>query len=806
MAAAGVQSAYMAGPDQGLGISLDTASVAATETSSLFDPDTYSSSEAEEAPRLAVPCHPIPAMQDAFAESLIEATQDPDSQAILEKPKLRNGDANTRRQHLLDQSRTSGPPAAQWRYRPGQHTHELKKLMAQISFGVYLLLNGMANSNESAVTILQGHIDEVDEFLETTMEDIALATVEITERIDYLTVPMSNVEHFEKMLEDRDFRLQIVEGNENIEHVLARTSTALTQSVDDIKEGLQATRDFTGYLAEQQAGAWRKIRPDVIDIFDAMAGNTEGWLKAFEDLQVKETTLSALLLKLASIVSEIDRRAGEVSRRTRVSRPLRSQGLSDGAETSFQFSVQPFSAPTHSRSSSGTSSTSSQKTPRASPAPSQRTRSPPPRLSLGFRADRRLTLGLGSALGAGLTDTSFFEATTPTETGTAALASPTRAKFVHLSRSSSVLKSEESSGNTEETQPINAADTNASGAESSAEPAAEPASDSLVAAEAGLQAIIEDEDELNRPETIIIAPEPSIETGDIFILEPRTYSPLPPAPEPSPTVFEKQPNLASSPLLGGRPFVHAPTRSDGTLDSSRRVTVVRIDSNSDRPSSTPLTKLTNIASSDALDGAPDSPPKELPQKKSSLRQRVSLKRDPPESILVPPPSMPGAQRPIYSSPRFRSPDSAYGSDMDRSNVRSAREGLSPPPRVRPQLIPSPHSDQQYFRPVQASPHSPLQQRPHTAGGVRQSAYQHHQRNAPSRLGGMSTLSNMTSATPDTPGSRTLKKKKSAFGWFKKAFSLDEEERAAFEQRKKDQARNPYYDPRSTVFLDGKRVR
>ncbi|EEY17672.1 conserved hypothetical protein [Verticillium alfalfae VaMs.102] len=52
----------------------------------------------------------------------------------------------------------------------------------------------------------------------------------------------------------------------------------------------------------------------------------------------------------------------------------------------------------------------------------------------------------------------------------------------------------------------------------------------------------------------------------------------------------------------------------------------------------------------------------------------------------------------------------------------------------------------------------------------------------------------------------LKKKRSAFGWLKKAFSLDEEERMAYEARKQQTLQNPYYDARSPKYLDGKRVR
>jgi hypothetical protein len=263
------------------------------------------------------PQHPIPSMQQAFAESLVEATKG----SAVTKPKLRTGDAKARREELLDGNRDDPHPTALWRCRPGQKTHELSRLMAQISFGVYLLLNGMANSQILVVSILQGHIDEVDEFLETTVEDMDLATQDMEDRIKHLKLPMDNIDVFERMLEDRNFRLQILEGNQKIEHILARTQVALKQTTQDLSEGLAATREFTIYLAEQQHGNWRRERPDVIDIFDAMKGNTDGWFNAFMELQAKGSTLNALIVRLTDMVSEMERRAGEVSRKTRVCRP-----------------------------------------------------------------------------------------------------------------------------------------------------------------------------------------------------------------------------------------------------------------------------------------------------------------------------------------------------------------------------------------------------------------------------------------------------------------------------------------------------
>lgn len=268
----------------------------------------------EEPQPSSAPQHPIPSMQQAFAESLVEATHGD----AAPKPKLRTGDAKARREELLDQADSDPPPTALWRRRTGQKMHELCRLMAQISFGVYLLLNGMANSQILVVSILQGHIDEVDEFLETTLEDMDLATRDMEERIKHLKLPMDNMVVFERMLEDRNFRFQILEGNKKIEHILARSQVALKQTMEDLAEGLGATREFTVYLSEQQYGSWRQERPDVIDIFDAMKGNTDGWFNAFVELQAKGSSLNALITRLTDIVSEMERRAGQFSLKSRV--------------------------------------------------------------------------------------------------------------------------------------------------------------------------------------------------------------------------------------------------------------------------------------------------------------------------------------------------------------------------------------------------------------------------------------------------------------------------------------------------------
>ncbi|PFH57426.1 hypothetical protein XA68_15086 [Ophiocordyceps unilateralis] len=264
-----------------------------------------------EAPR-TIPVHPISSLQVAFTESLDEVTDG----SIAEKPKLALLNAHQRRAELLNQAKDAAPPDALWRYRPGQTQHELFKLLAQIAFGVYLLLDGMANSNSQVIAILQSHIDDVDEYLEVTLQDLAQATADLNARIHHLKMPLSNVAAFEKLLEDRDFRRDILTANEKIDHVLCRTTAAMKQWDDDVAAGLKSTIAFTAWLAEQDDSAWRNRCPDVADVFDAMRGNAEGWLLAFEDIHRRADDVNGLIVRLTTIIAEMEKKAGEVSRRT----------------------------------------------------------------------------------------------------------------------------------------------------------------------------------------------------------------------------------------------------------------------------------------------------------------------------------------------------------------------------------------------------------------------------------------------------------------------------------------------------------
>lgn len=733
--------------------------------------------EAEEEPpspapstRPNIPLHPIASMQDAFAESLEEATRGSPEQ----KPKLKTLDAKARREKLLDEDKSEGPPNRLWRFRPGQKCHELRKLMAQISFGVYLLINGMANSNAQVLSILQGHIDEVDEFLEAAMEDVRLATQDLNERLDFLKLPMENMEIFEQMLENRRFRLQIVEGNVKIEHILSRTSTAHTQTIRDTSEGLRAAKQFSQYLTDNEKGQWRQERPDVVDVFDAMRGNTEGWFNAFTALESQSTLLSGLCVRLSTMIVEIDKRAGEVSRRTRVSSNHRS-GLGDVTLPILindQFTLEPYSDPDGRPIS------------RAPDSPAHATPPPSPPISKTDAPPRIKTLYFGAPM------TSLLEA----PESPVCFELPTRSAK-RITQDSDTMRDslpafEYTPPETSKTIP------------------------ELVVEQAVRHEEEAEVDESSDEESESSADDANDNDNGLFILQPRTYTPVPPAPIPSPRVSAApRPTPEEISIHIEAEEDDDDTESEDWLRESAIIVPLPPPRQRPAPPQDPHPKPLQIKQRQT------SEPHELEAKSShrtSLRDRVSLKIELPKDIHVPAanaldlqlPRFPTPKDSVHGSPRSNRPqDSARGSEMDGHYNNDAAKryvNVDYTPPSFPNLIPSPASEHQYFRPVQASPHSPLQQRPHTAGTVGNRPG-NHQRNAPSQMG-MSMLSNVTTMTQDSSGTnRTVKKKRSAFGWLKKAFSLDEEERAAFEERRRQQPVNHYYDGRSPQFLDGKRM-
>ncbi|POS85026.1 hypothetical protein EPUL_006211, partial [Erysiphe pulchra] len=261
-----------------------------------------------------IPTHPIACMQGAFAESFLESNSGINSPTFS-----RSESATERRRQLLEQDVTEETHAARWKLKKGQKHHELWKLMAQISFGVYLLLNGIARDEAQVMKILQVHVDEADGFLESTFKDFELALHDIENRLISLKSPLLYLSVFDMMMEDRYFRGFIVQGNEWVERVITRTASAMNDALRDVHHGANACKYFTVYLKKEHDNLLWKDKAGMHGFYEAMKGNVDGWYKAFVSLLMKGKQLDIALVQLGSIVSELDRRAGEVSRMTRFS-------------------------------------------------------------------------------------------------------------------------------------------------------------------------------------------------------------------------------------------------------------------------------------------------------------------------------------------------------------------------------------------------------------------------------------------------------------------------------------------------------
>ena len=254
------------------------------------------------------PAHPVPQLQGPFEESMVESVNDVNDQ---DAPM----DSLARRTILLETPRYERVIAGRWKQKPGERFHPLWKITAQISFGMHLLAEGMAKSEEEVMKILQSHVDDIDGFLERTGEDFDLAQSDIRERLRYLKLPLQHLDVFDRMLEDRAFRMSIVDGNEKIEHIVERTSEAMKDAMKDVQKGLDATKAMKQYLQDLDE-SWTRTSVEQEAVFIAMMGNVEGWGHAFMNLHLQGNKLGKSLVQLSEIVAEMQKRAGIVSRRT----------------------------------------------------------------------------------------------------------------------------------------------------------------------------------------------------------------------------------------------------------------------------------------------------------------------------------------------------------------------------------------------------------------------------------------------------------------------------------------------------------
>ncbi|OQD93411.1 hypothetical protein PENVUL_c185G01529, partial [Penicillium vulpinum] len=256
------------------------------------------------------PTHPIPQLQGPFEESIVETTDGSGSKWVVEI------DAQTRRRDLLENDEYERLCGRKWRQRASEKYHPFWKLISQMVFGVHLLAKSLAKSEGSVMKILQKHVTELDGFLERTTDDFLLIRLDVHTRIQYLSLPLGNLDIFDEMLEDRNFRLSVVAYNDQIEHSIDRFTLAITDSLKDLQKAKEAMGALWFYF--------RKLTDDgcfeseSLEAFhQAMMDNMEGWIVAISRLRRRGTALQKALKQLGLATTEMQRRVGIASRKDR---------------------------------------------------------------------------------------------------------------------------------------------------------------------------------------------------------------------------------------------------------------------------------------------------------------------------------------------------------------------------------------------------------------------------------------------------------------------------------------------------------
>ena len=181
--------------------------------------------------------------------------------------------------------------------------------------------------------ILQNYVDELDGCIGRGTEDFLIIQVDIRTRMQYLSLPLENLDVFDDMLMDRNFRLAMVDYNEQIEHAIKRFTAAVKDTRNDIQKGKEAVGALWHYIGDLDQTC-DGLPADLNAICTAMLANLEGWNAAFGKLQKRGSAIKVSLFQLGVVVVEMQRRVGVASRRSvKPSKLSRAKSLFDKRRT-----------------------------------------------------------------------------------------------------------------------------------------------------------------------------------------------------------------------------------------------------------------------------------------------------------------------------------------------------------------------------------------------------------------------------------------------------------------------------------------
>jgi hypothetical protein len=271
------------------------------------------------------PIHPLPQMQAPFEESMLDATGET-GYVPFPNPKK----SVKQRQQMLCREENAEELSwnftynCHWRHYPKGKYHPLVKTVTQIAFGVHLLRQHLEKSVADVADILLKHVNELDGFLQRANEDLEASLKDMLFRHKCLRVPMEHVSEFDRLLEDRAYRAQLLDGNVTIERTITRMSQMLNDYLTDMSIFREANHGLDLYLLDIGV-EWTYHNEDVGRIYSAMCGNTGGWAQFLQSLMAKAERLGVVLVQVSSYCNEIEKRCGAASRRSLVSIPVSSR-------------------------------------------------------------------------------------------------------------------------------------------------------------------------------------------------------------------------------------------------------------------------------------------------------------------------------------------------------------------------------------------------------------------------------------------------------------------------------------------------
>lgn len=278
------------------------------------------------------PIHPLSFMQAPFEESMLDATGET-GYVPFENP---NKTVKQRQQSLCREEEAvelewNFTYACHWRHYPKSKFHPLLKTVTQVVFGVHLLHQHLEKSVADVADILLKHVNELDGFLQRANEDLESSLKDMLFRHKCLKVPMEHVKEFDRLLEDRAYRAQLLDGNVTIERTIARMSQMLNDYLTDISIIRDANHELECYLLDI-GEEWTYHNEDVGKIYSAMCGNTSGWAQFLQSLLIKAERLGVVLVQVSSYCNEIEKRCGAASRRSMVATRSSSRNSSSSRD------------------------------------------------------------------------------------------------------------------------------------------------------------------------------------------------------------------------------------------------------------------------------------------------------------------------------------------------------------------------------------------------------------------------------------------------------------------------------------------